>query len=99
MGLGADRRGIVLHPDPLRVPLIFPLFGIPHESGPQGTGTIGGEAVTDVTGLKGARANQRVQWREARATVIFTLCSSITQYSTVAPCARSEPVESVYCLT
>lgn len=63
---------------PLRVPLTFPLFSILHGSDPQNTGTIGGEAVTDVTRLQGARANQRVQWREARATVIFTLCSRIT---------------------
>ncbi|BCR90726.1 uncharacterized protein ACHE_60612A [Aspergillus chevalieri] len=61
MGLGADRRGIGPHPNPLGVPLTFPLFSILHGSSPQGTGTIGGEAVTDVTGLKGARANQRVQ--------------------------------------
>jgi hypothetical protein len=85
---------------PLRstlVPLIFPLFSILHGSGPQGTGTIGGEAVTGVTGLKGARANQMVQWQETRATVIIYVV--LEHYSTIAPYARSEPVEPVYCLT
>lgn len=78
MGLGVDRRGSVPTLSPLRVPLIFPLSSILHGPGPPNSHIIGGEAVTDVTGLQGARANQRVQWWEARATVIFTLCSRIT---------------------
>lgn len=61
MGLGADRRGSIPTMSPLGVLLTFPLFSILHGSYPQNTETIGGEAVTDVTGLQGARANQRVQ--------------------------------------
>lgn len=70
MGLGADRRGLSPPVSTISSSDFFP-FWYDALICPQGTGTIGEETVTDVTGLQGARANQRVQWQKARATVIF----------------------------